>query len=405
MITFTLLATLVLAVVLAILIRPLRRSRGSISYARQAQNIHYARERLAELEQQLKNAAISATDYEALKLEIESTLASDIDLSQADENTSPAPAGERNTPVIWSLVLILPVLAGAMYYVLGTPGALTATTGQQIADHMEVEAMISAVEQRLQERPDDAQGWQILARTYYTLGRYQMAANAYLQLLNLTGENADTYAQIADASALAAGGIVTGDPARYVQRALELNPNQPQALWLAGLNAVQLGLPEQARGYWSRLLPMLADAPQQQAELRELIEQTVSIESDVATAETGNTAGVTLAINVALDETLRSEVSDNDVVFVIARAEQGPPAPLAVRRLTVQELPAEVSLSDADAMLPQLTLSRFEQVIISARVAKSGNPVAQAGDLQSDSVVTANQRSEPISLIINTKIK
>ena len=89
MVTFILAAILIVLATLALLVWPLLFTRNTFSYARHAQNIHYAKERLAELEEQLKNAAISATDYEALKLEIESTLAEDIDLanSESSENT------------------------------------------------------------------------------------------------------------------------------------------------------------------------------------------------------------------------------------------------------------------------------------------------------------------------------
>jgi len=71
--TFIIIAFLITALTLVLLVLPLVCNRTVIAYERKTQNIHFAKERLAELEQQLNNAAISVTDYEALKLEIENT--------------------------------------------------------------------------------------------------------------------------------------------------------------------------------------------------------------------------------------------------------------------------------------------------------------------------------------------
>ncbi|MCP5008658.1 MAG: c-type cytochrome biogenesis protein CcmI, partial [Aestuariibacter sp.] len=91
-----------------------------------------------------------------------------------------------------------------------------------------------------------------------------------------------------------------------------------------------------------------------------------------------------------------------DIVFVYATAMQGPPMPLAAKRLRVADLPAEVSLSDNDALTPDMKLSAFPQVTIGARISKSGNPVAQAGDLfaEIDSIDSGNPPAD-LSLVIN----
>jgi cytochrome c-type biogenesis protein CcmH len=88
-----------------------------------------------------------------------------------------------------------------------------------------------------------------------------------------------------------------------------------------------------------------------------------------------------LKVSVSLDDNLKQQVSSENAVFIYAKATSGPPMPLAVKRLTVSDLPVTVELSDADAMIPTMMLSSFEEIIIGARVSKSGNPVAQPGDL------------------------
>ncbi len=86
-------------------------------------------------------------------------------------------------------------------------------------------------------------------------------------------------------------------------------------------------------------------------------------------------------MTVSLSQAIRHLASENDAVFVYAKAMNGPPMPLAVKRITVRDLPANVTLSDDDAMIASMKLSSFDQIIVGARVSKSGNPVAQEGDL------------------------
>ena len=128
-----------------------------------------------------------------------------------------------------------------------------------------------------------------------------------------------------------------------------------------------------------------------------------SIEPVASSAQQAAPASITVSIN--LDANLRSQVAPSDAVFVYARAMQGPPMPLAVKKLTVGDLPASISLSDSDAMMPTMKLSSFEQVVVGARVSKSGNPVAQAGDffIEVDSIDSSNPPSELILLINRVK--
>ena len=411
MTTFIIAAAIITILALGILVLPLLRTRNTVSYERQAQNIHYAKERLEELEAQLKNASISATDYEALKLEIESTLAHDIDI--ANNSTDEQTDGPRrsNKLVIGLLSVFLPLSALGFYWVVGTPKALTLSAQVQ-PESGEIESLISGVEERLAENPDDLDGWQLLSKTYLTLGRYSDAQRGYKRVLELGGESDRVYASLADATALASGGEITDEASSYVERALTINPNNRQALWLAGLGGAQGGNQVIAKQYWNRLIPLLDDAPQQQQELRAIIRenfgdqaadkvasQSSSSQSSESSTQTGLTVKVSLAPEVA------NLASDNDFVFIFAKAEQGPPAPLAVKRLRVADLPTSITLTDADAMIPAMALSKFENVVVSARVSKSGQPIAQAGDLQSTTVPTKNTATEAIELTILSIVK
>ncbi|MEM7358733.1 MAG: c-type cytochrome biogenesis protein CcmI [Pseudomonadota bacterium] len=425
---FILLAALLTILVLAVLVWPLLKTGNTQSYARQAQNIHFARERMEELDQQLANNSISKEDYEALKLEIESTLATDIDLVSEEPSPSATENRHSSTIVIILLCCLIPFAGLVLYQVTGTPAAVTlsaadpatAQTAQDPQQLADIESMLASLEQRLEQQPNDIEGWAMLARSYQAMGRYTDAIKASQKRLQYGGENADAYAALADSSAMLAGGALAGEPTTYVMKALSLNEAHPQALWLAGLAAAQSGDNEIARGYWNRLMPLLAGAPQQQQELQEIIQQSIDFDqqnesvADVleqappSTAEpkaVESPAANALTVSVSLDPAVRELVEDADPVFVFARAYEGPPAPLAAKRFTVADLPLTTTLSDADAMMPQLKLSMFDQTMVVARVAKSGSPISQPGDIQSQEVPIMSESPKQVDLNISIVIK
>jgi len=154
---------------------------------------------------------------------------------------------------------------------------------------------------------------------------------------------------------------------------------------------------------------LLSAVPQQQQELRAIIAETASqsIEStgtsDSNTSTASNQANI--SIRVSLSESALASSTDNDVVFVFARAQNGPPAPLAAKRLRVSDLPTTITLSDNDAMLPQFKLSLFEDITITARISKSGEPIAKKGDIQSKAIATKNNTQQTIELLISEPVE
>jgi cytochrome c-type biogenesis protein CcmH len=431
---FIICAAAITLISVLILIRPMLKPKGTVSYERHAQNIHFAKERMVELEEQLKNASISAEEYEALKFEIESNLALDIDIdvdvdkpTNKDFNTS-----ESNGVIIALLACIIPFSALILYQITGTPKALSfpqdstqrsvpvnSSSETKAAPEMpaDIETMVSALEERMKNSPEDLQGWTMLARSYASMGRYADAIRANEHILKVGGENADILTALADSTALELGGRLAGKPMELVNRALRLNGQHPHALWLAGLGAAQIGKLDDAKRHWNDLLPLLANQPGQQEELRDVMRKTFGTDntatsspelasqqplpSSTNTTDDKLAATASVSVYVTIDQNLLAQSSPSDLVFVFARAQSGPPAPLAVKRITVADLPVRINLSDADSMIPQFKLSMFDEVSISARVAKSGNPVAQPGDFQSIPTMAKSSDNAVIELEIN----
>ena len=270
----------------------------------------------------------------------------------------------------------------------------------------QIEKMIKELEARLEKEPGNAEGWMMLARTYYALNRYPDAARAFERATALVPDNAALLADYADALGAAQGGTLQGKPLELVARALAADPTQWKALALAGTAAFDRKDYAQAVGYWERMKATVPAGSQiaqsidaSIAEARELgglkagpassspaiakaapatpaaaaTPAPAATPGPVASAAAPAAAGGgSVAGTVALAPALAASASPDDVVFVFARAAQGPKMPLAILRKQVKDLPLTFTLDDSMAMAPNMSLSNFAEVVVGARLSKSG---------------------------------
>ena len=319
--------------------------------------------------------------------------------------------------LIAGLVAFVLAVGGAGYAWLGNregllvPPGVGAPADSGGASHElgagQIEMMAEQLAGRLKEHPDDARGWSMLGRTYGVLGQFPQAKEAYQHVIDLRPRDAQAYADYADASAMANGGKLEGEPEKMIERALQLDPNNAKALSLAGTLALRRGDAALAASHWERALrgvePASDMANQIQAALNEARQRSgpVSLAASSAPSQAGaadsrtSTSGIATAVagdaaarapsvkvHVSVSTALRARAAPDDTVFVYARAVQGPKAPLAIQRLRVRDLPLIVTLDDATSMSPALRLSTATEVVIGARISKTGAALAQPGDLQ-----------------------
>ena len=419
MLNFVLVAATITGAILILLIRPLFRSKGEETYARHEQNIYFARQRLNELEQQLADKTLSNQEYDELKFEIENNLALDLKQQGQVRTNSEETKRDANKSLVLGLCCSLPVMAIVFYWLIGTPTALNTSQTQQQATPENIVAIVQQIESRLEAQPDDLAAWKAIAPVYRSLNLYDKAKTALSRIIELGGADASTYAELADTLALGASGIVTPQARKYVAQALELDANNQVALWLAGLSSMQSNDTKQAVIYWQRLSALMDEFPEQQLELQAIIDEAQTDLQSTSTLAANTTSdqpaaepqadkpidpqqGISITVNI--DPSLNALVDSEDTVFVVALARNGPPAPLAVKRLKVADLPTQLTLSDNDAMLPQFRLSLFDEVDVSARISKSGQAIPRPGDLSSDKVGHTKQNTTTIELLINQQI-
>jgi len=384
-------------------------------------NVAIAKDRLKELKGQLDASEINQQTYQQLRDELESTLAEDLsNVSQTNDGNGQYMFKENKKLVPIILAVAVPIFSAAIYYQLGDFNAATGTNvaatvipAGENRPQMTMEEAVIKLEQRLVEQPENADGWFMLAKTYMTMSQYQKAVTAYEKVINLAGEKPEVLLRYADAIAMSEGGNLTGKAKPIVDKVISMIPNNPTVLWMAGSSEVQQKNYAKALSYWYKLQPMLSQDATAQTQINELInnaetqltaDEIAQVKRAAPVAETQVTAGnvkAEIVVTVELDPALKDKVSANDTLFIFAKAMQGPPMPLAAVKKTVAALPITVSLNDAMAMMPQMKLSNFEQVRISAVVSKSGQPGTQAGDLYAEVSPVNVKAQEKINLIIN----
>lgn len=417
MTAFVLLALAMLAIALAFPLLPLLRNRQPAAPAGGQDP-----RRLKALADALAAGVIDADEYAAKLAALPAPTAAD------------GAAAPRRQAVVVALVVAMLLPAGAviLYRINGDPRALDATqlaasasTAQdgnaEGAQSVDMDQAIAGLVAKLEANPDNANGWALLGRAYQATGKFAESRDALKHAFDLEPGNHDLTVEYAQALALAGEGRrIAGESRRLIESVLKEDPDHQRALWLLGISDYQAGDYNAAITAWNRLLPALPAGSDIAASVRAQIAEAQSLGGTVALTSaapaapataagpaapaTDAAAGPRLTVNVSLDPALRDRLDPAATLFVFARAENGPPMPLAIQRLAASALPATVTLDDSMGMLPSMKLSMFPKLVIGARISRSGNAQAQPGDLQALAPGVDVNRKEPLDLRIDTVV-
>lgn len=393
---FWILSAALLLVAVLFVALPLWRSAASDNgVLRDAANLGILRDQSTELEEDLRNGLLTRDAYEQGKRELQVRLIEEV------KTTGRTGKPPRNPARILAVMLavLLPVFSVAIYLTVGSPDAVvppqvivTDADGLIRSDDG-----LQQMEKKLQRFPKSPNDWWTLARSYTELKRFPDAARAYEHLVGLVPNEPQLWANYAEVYAMAHGQTLqNAEVSKFLVKSLELDPANPTALALSGSAAMERGDFVATITNWQKLVDqappgsedakMYLDGIKRARKL--LAEQPggkeklllLSLERAHQKAA-ANTSAVITGV-VSLSPALAGKAAPTDTVFILARAAQGPKMPLAVLRAQVKDLPAKFTLDDSMAMQPQLKLSGFKQVVVVARVSKSGTPMAQPGDLQ-----------------------
>lgn len=322
----------------------------------------------------------------------------------------------------WTTATFTLVLAVAGYLLTGRPDAIDgsptmaaapeiAEEGQAQPSPEQIAEMVQRLAERLKDRPEDAEGWTMLSRSYLVLGRLDEAAQASERVLKLKPNDAQALADHADVLAMRAGRVLDGEPMKLIERALRLDPDNLKALALAGAAAFDRGDGNEAAKLWDRVAllgppgsPVVQQAREGAAEARKMAAERGASNAALAQGQAqapalaqpppqapiatqkAAVAGPTVRGTVTLSAALKAQAKPEDTVFIFARNAEGGPGgsrmPLAIVRKQVKDLPAAFTLDDSLAMGPGMGLSSAQKVVVGARISRSGQAMPQPGDLE-----------------------
>jgi len=461
MIIFWILAGGLAVLALAFVLIPLlRRTPAAPDLDNTTLNLAVFRQQLAELDSDLELGKLDQAQYDAARHDLERELIHDTAPNGTRPNGAPKPVaaagGRWLAPV---LAVAVPAAAVALYLNIGASGIIAkleaagSAAVQPPPGHSgtrpdgspmpSLDVLAQQLAERLEKDPNNAQGWLMLGRTWLTLHQSDKANAAVERAYKLAPRDPGVLLAYVETLTETNGRQLAGRPTELLDTLLEIEPGNPNGLWLRGMAAFQADDYAGAIARWEPLLPLLEPGGSDAAEVSKALGEARSragltpvaaalastgagpgpdagaaVHPQVAAqgeagpsaappAKAGGSvpqtaaAAAKLTVTVALDPTLAAQAPRDATVFIYAKAVAGPPMPLAAKRVQVAELPITVTLDDSMAMMPQMRLSAFPQVTVGARISRSGQAMPQSGDLEGEVTPVASGQAEPVTVTIS----
>lgn len=348
-----------------------------------------------QIEEAQRSGELNAEAAESEILRLQSALVHETE--SADDDTSEW-ASSISKPALLA-ILVLPLSIAVLAF-LGTNGAMH-WPGQSAGREMppEIAQMVSRLETRLQENPNDARGWAMLARSYMVMQRFAEAADAWAEARAREPQpDPDLLVAEAEARGMAQGMSLEGRPRALLREALTIDSNHIRALWFMALAEQSAGNEDEAFAYLQKL-----------AALPDLPSELVSTLQDIGISVAGHpgepgAGAYALQVTVGLSEELAGKAPPGNILFVFAREANGPPMPVAVQRLQVAQWPVQVQLDDSSSMMPGREISSRNELEIVARISSGGGAKAQPGDWQGLAQWTNTPAGGRLQLDIDTVV-
>jgi cytochrome c-type biogenesis protein CcmH len=431
-ILFWVLLLLMLLLAVVILIYPLLRTRASEAIAYKDSNLGLYDDKLAELEADLGEGRIDHEQYQLARQEIDRELLQDIPTESRDTASIHYAKQIKRQPGLAVMISVfLPMVALLVYMKLGMHASTETGHAQQVRAQAPAQAqaqqtqnagsleeMTAKLALRLQKNGGSQEDWAMLGRAYKHLGQYASSVKAFEQAVSM-GPKAQLMIEQSESMALGNNQRFTPEARALVMRAFELEPDNLNVLWFAGVAEFQAGNYRNSIEHLSRLSEQGENDPELERSLRLYIDkarnalvaagETVPASDDIPGTTTVSkdaaSGGASLQVKVDVSNDVRSRFSAGDTVFIYAKAAAGPKMPLAAQRLTLAQLPTTITLDDSMAMMEGMNMSAFGNVVVSARVTTTGSAIAKAGDYIGQFNVEDISQAEMVEIQIDTLVQ
>lgn len=385
--------------------------------ARLNENVRLFREHLGELEAQRADGRLDDIQFAQLRLEQERALLEDEQALRHALTPDNSLVGRLSIPV---LALLLVMGALALYKHLGSGADVEIQELQLTKQYRDYEDMLAnrepdvqraralatAMEARLASEPENVQYWFLLARTYMGLNDFSKAANAYQQVVSRDDKSGMVLAEAAQALFLRDGNRISPPVEDLTKAALALEPDNTMALGLMGIVSFNHKNYLDAIKQWQKAIAVTGADSHGAEPLNAGIARAKKLYLEAGGSQESLDAGLAgrqLTVAVSLGSGI--EANPDHWVYVYARAWQGPKMPLAITRIKVSDLPKTLTLTEAMAMSPAMSLAQATQVELVARISRDGTATAKAGDWQGSlGPVDMESIPEQMAIIINQAV-
>lgn len=384
--------------------------------SRLAENVRIFREHLAELENSLSSQSITQEEFSQLKVELERNLLDDEASLRASRSVSARTFGFKVAIGFCTLVLVCGVF---FYQKRGNLADVYIQSLQQEKlqldyqdmvqnrdpDPARAQQLITEFEARLKEKPDNVQYWFLLARAQMEVANFAEAVKAYQHVLELDSKSAMIMAELAQALFLRDGNKTTPTAVDLAKEALALDPKNTMALGLLGIDAFGKKDYRAAIRYWQKSVDLMSPESQGHRALLSGIEKAKQSFIDAGGKAEDLVFKSVYAVKLSVSLGEKVKAAPDQTVFVYARAWQGSPMPLAITRIKVSDLPANIQLDESMAMSPAASLATAKDVEVIARISPSGSAKAEVGDwIIKQGPISMSAIPEKIELKINEQI-
>ena len=430
--SFYIAAAVMLIIALGFVILPLLRSGRAARAGRIADtesNVAIYRQQRHEILDEFDSGVLTAQERDDTLAEL--TLRAGQEVVKGVDAQTPAAILDtaQVRPWAWAagVAVLVPLLTFGLYTTLGSPDATKlaalGTPDAPAFSDKQIVGMVDSLAEKMKNNPNDAQGWALLGRSQRVLERWPQAVQAFERANQLSPNDAQLLADYADVLAMLQQGNLNGKPFDLIVQSLKVDPENKKALALAGTAELNRGNFGPALSYWERLQKLLPAGSEDQRQVDATIEEIRQArDSGTSPGSSGRTAAVAPAVKnpapaadsaatslsgkVTIAPELAKQVALTDTLFIFARSAQqgGPKMPLAVLRVQAKELPREFELTDSMAMTPNFKISSFAELMVEARISKTGNAFPQSGDFQGASgIIKPGARG--VAIMIDRVIK
>ncbi len=352
-------------------------------------NIDLGKQKKLELQRDFDQDLIDQVQFELALDEISATLA--VELEQQSVKPSNV---ENNILSMLAIVVLLPIFSIGMYQSLSTHKFTTITTQIVNSTPQALEQSIQALKQHLVDEPDDAKSWAVLGLSYFELNKFKESLEAYEKAYQLTPDNPKLLVEYASTLVSTSDNQFSKRSVALIKRALEIDANAPDALYLAGILAIDIQQFELAKGLWNRALSVLPKDGKDYQALAALVDELEQADKKQASG----TVTAVVTVNVTIADDILATRSAEDYLMIYVKAAKGRPMPIAIEKLKLKDFKGQVVLSDLNSIMPTRPLSEHDKVLVVARLSRTGNAMTQADDIQITSAVVNVADNPTVSL-------